>query len=355
MNKIIIPVAALAMGVALVGSVSSTLAWYQYSTKAQAAFIGASVGESENLEIETANYVSGDSGPKVWKSNLDSAEVNKLAGIDNNNPKNIIPITTGALNKNVPLPANFNVGVDTGVAGIDTYGNRQAAANNYVQFTLNIRYKKLSYGNNAEPDYIAKKLNLVDLTITDTAGNNGAAKDLYKAVRVHFAVGANGKMFARDSLTKLDSANEANNGRNVVTTNTYGNLDTDNDGKLDTAPVYEWEQAGAPIVYGVDGSKQYAYNAAYGDLSEELGTLPTDGTGLAVVVTIWIEGWQKLEGTPAANYDAQDIEAVEDNPDTDEDETVVGHDPEPSAMWDPAVYFNKQFKVGMRFQAVDAD
>ena len=52
MNKIIIPVAALAMGVALVGSVSSTLAWYQYSTKAQAAFIGTSIGESENLEIK---------------------------------------------------------------------------------------------------------------------------------------------------------------------------------------------------------------------------------------------------------------------------------------------------------------
>ena len=40
MNKIIIPAAMLAVGVALVGSISSTLAWYQYSTKAQAAFIG---------------------------------------------------------------------------------------------------------------------------------------------------------------------------------------------------------------------------------------------------------------------------------------------------------------------------
>ena len=43
MNKIIIPAAMLAVGVALVGSISSTLAWYQYSTKAQAAFIGTSI------------------------------------------------------------------------------------------------------------------------------------------------------------------------------------------------------------------------------------------------------------------------------------------------------------------------
>ena len=55
MNKIIIPAAMLAVGVALVGSVSSTLAWYQYSTKAQAAFIGTSIGQSENLEIKTGS------------------------------------------------------------------------------------------------------------------------------------------------------------------------------------------------------------------------------------------------------------------------------------------------------------
>ena len=87
MNKIIIPAAALAMGIALVGSVSSTLAWYQYSTKAQAAFIGTSVGQSENLEIQKAD--------EKWTSNLTNAEVNALAGINESYP-NLLPVTPGA-------------------------------------------------------------------------------------------------------------------------------------------------------------------------------------------------------------------------------------------------------------------
>lgn len=323
MNKIIIPVAALAMGVALVGSVSSTLAWYQYSTKAQAAFIGTSVGESENLEIKDKDG--------NWKSNLTSEKVNGL--ISNLADLNVIPITpaltaaSASYGNNVALPEHFFTSVETGVAGFDTYGERYASTNNYVSFTLELRYRKTAYKDANNPDsLLAKKVNLVDLTIVDDAGDQGAVKDLYTAVRVHFATGegasAKYSLFARDESTG-----------NVITTATYGSLDTDNDGHLDKKLGYEWEtDLGDNLVYGVDGSTQTSFNANKSTgIAQEIGTIPADGT-LKVNVTIWLEGWQKLSGIPTGNADTTS-----------------------SAMWDPATYVNKHFKVGMRFQAVEAE
>ena len=313
MNKIIIPAAAVAMGIALVGSVSSTLAWYQYSTKAQAAYIGTSVGESEILEIKTA---SGE-----WKSKLSPTDVNAL--IAGNVGSNILPISPAAqgnLGSNDALPSSFYNSIETGVEGVDTYGSRRATNENYVQFKLNVRYRKEAYANTSQTfSYVNKYLKLIDLTIVDTSSN----ADLYKAVRVHFSTNSKKCLFARD--------NDSNEG--TIVTNTFGKLDTDNDNDYDKGWVYDWENSNE-IVYGVDGSTQTAINAK--TLSptnaQLLGEMPaSSGDGLEITVTIWLEGWQKLPGVPTDN----------------KDEGSVG------AIWNPATYVNKQFKVGMRFQAED--
>ena len=320
MNKIIIPAAMLAVGVALVGSVSSTLAWYQYSTKAQAAYIGTSVGQSENLEIQKKDG--------HWASNLPSSEVEKLAGADLA-PKNLIPVTPGIsgdgnLAKNAALPAiaDFENSIETGVAG---YGNQRGDITaNVVQFTLKIHYKK----TDSQVAYEAKKLKLVDLTIADSTANSQVNQgDLYKAIRVHFSAGESHRLYANNGV----AADE------TITTATSGNLDTVNSGSYDKALGYEWEtQNQDPVVYGIAGSEQVAYNTSYSDnLNWEIGTLPTTEEGLSLTVTIWIEGWQKLSGLPLDNAD-----------DSGEHPT--------SAMWDPQKYVNKKFNVGMRFQAVDA-
>lgn len=320
MNKIIIPAAMLAVGVALVGSISSTLAWYQYSTKAQAAYIGTSVGQSENLEIKKKDG--------HWATNLPSSEVEKLAGADAT-PKNLIPVTPGIsgdgnLAKDAALPAiaDFENSVETGVAG---YGDQRGdITTNVVQFTLNIHYKK----TDSQVSYEAKKLKLVDLTIGDSTANSQVNQgDLYKAIRVHFSAGESNRLYANNGV----AADE------TITTATSGNLDTDNSGAYDKALGYEWEtQSQQNVVYGVADSQQVAYNTSYADnLNWEIGTLPATEEGLAVKVTIWLEGWQKLTGLPAHNAD--------DN----------GEQPK-SAMWDPLKYVNKKFNVGMRFQAVDA-
>ena len=326
MNKIIIPAAALAMGVALVGSVSSTLAWYQYSTKAQAAYIGTSVGQSENLEIQRKD--------SKWVSNLPSAEVEKLAGADIA-PKNLIPVTPGIaadgnLDKDDALPAvaNFENSIETGVA---RYGDRRGdVTTNVVQFTMKIRYKKTDSAVN----YLAKKLKLVDLTIMENSTAASTKGDLYKAIRVHISAGDSHRLYANNGVTADET----------ITTATFGNLDTGNNGlDGDNNPIYdkvqgyEWEtQSQENVVYGVKDSQQVAYNSSYANnLNWEIGTLPNTEDGLAVTVTIWLEGWQKLLGIPSGNAD------------------VRGENPK-SAMWDPQTYVNKKFNVGMRFQAVDA-
>lgn len=315
MNKIIIPAAAVAMGIALVGSVSSTLAWYQYSTKAQAAFIGTSVGESENLLIK-------DSAGE-WKTNLPSSSVNGL--ISNYASLNVIPITPAAAqvstdngnfanNSALPLkegkPAFYN-SVETGVGGFAGYGNRFADVNNYVQFDLEMKYEKINLLNDNASN-LAKTVYLIDLTIVD----DSPAGDLYKAVRVHFASKEDDKyaLFGKDGTENAQ-----------FVTNTYGSMDTDGVDGLDKRFGYEWEEetieAEEPIIYGINNSKQSVFNDT-DELKHQLGSIPADGT-LKITVTIWLEGWQELSSETANK----------------------------SASWKPATYIDKHFKVGMRFQA----
>ena len=324
MNKIIIPAAAVAMGIALVGSVSSTLAWYQYSTKAQAAFIGTSVGQSENLEIQLQDG--------TWKSNLTHQNVDALAGLADEYPE-IIPVTPGiSVAKNGAIPAKnaFKEGVETGVAGY----HGDADSKNIIQFDLKIRYKKTA----EESEYLAKDLKLSDLTIMNNADNTGSA-DLYKTIRVHFAVGSGA------DTTYYLFANDNDKNDVELTTQTYGPLDTDNDGEYDKALKYDWESNTDNIVYGNNGTSEVANNASKLDLGNnplKIGTLPAGDKnsdakyGLNVRVTIWLEGWQKLSGTPAGNHDK-----------------IAGEGNQPSSMWDPTLYTNQKFNVGMRFQADD--
>ena len=350
MNKIIIPTVAIAMGAALVGSVSSTLAWYQYSTKAQAAYIGTSIGESENLEIKVKD---GNGGWK-WVTNAKSSDIEAILSDKLHNGSNMIPITPavadeGNLGSTDALPAKFYKSVETGVGGVETYGNRYSADENYIQFDLYMRYRQTSYRtstDNADANtFPAKAVNLVDLTIIDAAGQNGAKDDLYKAVRVHFSA-PNGNSLVRSLFAADDSSDAAS-----LTTATYGALDTDNDHKLDKRLGYEWEtDLGDNIVYGIDGSEQSALNAhvATNFNNRLIGVIPQgNNPEFSVTITIWLEGWQKLSHTTNDNYDLGE----QDDPTTENvDES---RDAEDSAIWDPASYSNKQFKIGMRFQAVD--
>ena len=50
-KHIIIPALMMSVGVGLVGSISGTVAWYQYSTRVQTSYMSASAKCAENLQI----------------------------------------------------------------------------------------------------------------------------------------------------------------------------------------------------------------------------------------------------------------------------------------------------------------
>ena len=311
-NKIIVSTLALAMGAALAGSVSGTVAWFQYSTRAQAAYIGSSAHCSENLEIR-----AGADG--TWGTDLSSTVIDgkKVGGTD------LQPITSGAMTATSALPASFYKNPIYQYTNKTTWGTAVAA--NYVQFDLYFHVKDV---NSGATTYLEKDLFLTDLTITAVQSDSSTI-DLTKAVRVHFASNEDtptNNLFAKDGSDA------------TVDTDVYGNLDLNNNGELDKGPGYEWDNRGAALVYGDADQQQIANNAGgtnvlandanpYSIVANQgkLGTIAASEAGFKITVTIWLEGWAKLSTKPDGN-------------------ATTG-----SAVWDPATYIGKKFQVGMRF------
>ena len=329
-KKIIVSTLALAMGAALAGSVSGTVAWFQYSTRAQASYIGTSAHCSEMLEVQ-ATSVDGalSTEATAWKSELNSAAIDTAMGVTTAAPKVLEPITSGALTDAGALSGTFYKNPLYQFTTYSTWGT--AEAKNYVQFELHFHVKDI---NGAETiSYLEKELYLTDLTI-DSIQSEGTS-DLYKAVRVHFATGEATPTYNLFCNDKTSTAG-------TISTALSGNLDLNNDGALDKASAYEWETASTEnLVYGDSGKTQVAKNvSAENVLSSDanpyaivanqghIGKISAANDGLKVTVTIWLEGWSKLTA-PTGNAEAG---------------ATAG-----SSVWDPATYIGKKFQVGMRF------
>lgn len=318
-KKIIVSTLALAMGAALAGSVSGTVAWFQYSTRAQAAFIGTSAHCSEMLEIKslgpTASAFAGD---------LDSTKVNNMDGYGTD----LQPISSGALTADAAItPASF---YRNPVYQITDSSNWGLATNaNFVQLQFQLHVKDVNKGEAAYlggHNLYLTNLSIVGLNAGGTAVDNN--NDLYKALRVHVAAGEYHKTFAAGGT----------GGAETVTTATNGQLDLNGDGNLDTAARYEWDgAAGDPLTYG-DGS-QVVHNAdKAGVLADDtdakaiatnkgtaglIGAIPANEAGITVTVTMWIEGWQQLSDGVGESTNA--------------------------SVWEPATYIGAKFGVGFRF------
>ena len=103
-KKMIIPAFALLAGASLVGSISGTIAWYQYSTRTNVSYIGTSAGSIGNLQIRLAG---GDWGTQISIQDVDSYLSAQGIGRD------VEPVTPGALAKDGSLK---NAKWDAGVA-----------------------------------------------------------------------------------------------------------------------------------------------------------------------------------------------------------------------------------------------
>ena len=298
-QKIIVSTLALAMGAALAGSVSGTVAWFQYSTRAQVSFMGTSGHCSELLQVSV-------DGGSTWKGEFATAD---FASLDHNGSK-VVPITSGGVAKNEELNGFYANPIYQISAG--AYANWTTADDaSYLQFTL--KFKVIDVNENydaADPstaDLLEKPLYLTDLTLEDTAGG-----DLEEALRVHINNGTSNFLIANTATS----------------TTTNGSLDLNNDNVADQTEGYEWSTDRETITYGEGTQTSYAKSSIVaadnnGVISggQSIGTVGDDGA-FTLTITVWLEGWQ-----PLAN----------------------GVGGSSSTIWNASDYVGVDFHVGMRF------
>lgn len=316
-------------GVSLAGSVTGTVAWFQYATNATVAYTGTTAHCSELLSISV-------DGGTNWRSDIKSSEL----------PQDIkfAPITTGAQAKDEALATTI-IGSGASSKEITRFYSapayRQglyenwliAGENNYSQFTVLVKLADVdeNFGTD-DQTYLEKDVYLTDLTIT-----NADEYDIDHGIRVHY-----------DAESPDGSHKYFLFSKGSETTNVGGCLDLNVDGVLDSEN-YEWSDVcvyggsdGDPVIdedgvltnplvqtsYLADDTSVIANDAngviTGGTSFGKTGT--AEGEYLKITVTIWLEGWSKLDIGVDSSY----------------------HEGE-SAIWDSATYANKSFNVGMTF------
>ena len=298
-KKLIVGALGLLAGAGLVGSLSGSVAWYQYSTRATMSYMGTSVHCTEALQIS----LDGTN----WYSDLTSAQIQAAAGTHTG--MKLQPITEGAARaKNLAtVPGSFK--------GNPIYQyfdyNHWIAADNaaYLQYNVYLRVKDI---NGAAVDsFLAKNVYLADLTVAANAkpdsgyanaGVTGA--DFAKGLRFHITDGTTGNLITTHTAD--------------ITTKLGGALDLNNDTHNDKTVGYEWETT-TEGEYGDDSLEQVAGKMSDFDVDDSvadfsitgktaLGQTNTKGDtdALKFTVTIWLEGWAELGTTPATIWDVAD-------------------------------------------------
>ncbi len=291
-----------ARGLAFIGSVGGTIAWYQYSTLATAAVSGSSAKCTENLQVAVGTGENLD-----FKSSLTTTQIAEYlkttrAAEDADTVTVLKPVTAG----NQAKDAGLGELKSNPVYQHGPYTQWEKAVNtDYVSFPLTFRVLDIDGTNNNTLLDRESKLGLSDITIEgkNVSGNNAEGKvDISSAIRVHFS-SKNGNSDVNHLVSKAGGE-----------TITHGNLDLNGDGNDDTEAKYEWDTGTAAIVYGDAESKETSYSAedrkardaAKINYTNFIGVIPANGT-LTVNVTIFREGWQVLEGSTTALWDATKV------------------------------------------------
>ncbi len=199
LKKVIIPTLAIAIGAAIVGSVSGTVAWYQYSTRVSTAYLGTTAGTAGNLKLRIK-------GTNDWVNSLTKEDMADYLA-NNNLAQDIIPITAGnigadaALNKiggngaDKDLPKFYKNPVRGFEERVSYTSESWAKADNsmYVQIPLEIAFIEYDGVKKGEEDkeYLEKDVYLSDLLIQGDWQNDedpdNLKKDLSSAIRVHIS------------------------------------------------------------------------------------------------------------------------------------------------------------------------
>ena len=343
-RKVVISSLTLLSAFTLAGSISGTVAWYQYSTRATVAYTGTSAHCSKLLQI------SADDGT-TWGSDLGDSD---LPGAS------FAPITTGEQEKDTALELKHRTetmyddqGNPTGTQDVSSYFYAQpdrgqglydnwllASDSSYAQFDILLKVKDVD--GQATETKLANDVYLTDLTIIDA---NDDGLDLDSAVRVHIATEYVDNGATANKYFLFAKENEE--------TEVGGFLDIDQDGKFDEVG-YEWDRHTClygggtfiPATYDSEGNKltddsyedapyQHSYKADNPTIIAQendnvlsggtpIGkTSANNGEYLKVTVTIWLEGWSALLKGAGGQTDI--------------------------SIWDEESYVAKSFNVGMTF------
>ena len=382
-KKLIVSALSTGMGVSLVGAITGTVAWYQYSTRSTVSFVGTSVGTSENLLVSLDNV--------AFDNDLTHTEVATALG-----DTTLAPVTTGAIAANGDLPEHFKAQPIYQHFDYNQWVN--ASSDQFVQFDLYLKLNMMDDNGQEVPVNEQRNVWLSDLVIRQHNGDTQL--DISDAVRV--------QLHTNDANMLLSKK-----GENI---NVHGELDLNGDGISDkTKPIYSFYTpeeiaaiptgtygAGTQAAYDIDDVKPNV--DAQGNLSggQVLGTLyssavipaqntdVSDGTFftdpdlaqehvatgtadgstiyyvsqdvLTVTVTIWLEGWQELLDEAGFAVVTPAADTVLDDGDYFLDEALTQHATGTAngsteyytykfgSMWDPNSYIGSQFDVGLLFE-----
>lgn len=370
-RKIIISALALTIGAGLAGSITGTAAWYQYSTKANAALVGASGGTSGNLQIRFRK--EGQANNAGWTTFISKEAMNTFISEQGYGSK-IVPVTPGAVEKDGALTLDTNnnpVMYTNPVPGKGPYTSwNKANKANYVVIPLQIRYVDRDGVKNAsgiDEDNVEKEVYLSDLVLQQPASDAANHKDLSEALRFHIS------SYTDEDPDTITSRLVSKNGGTTVTN---GKLDIDGDGNNDVArpdDKYGFEDSGVSteeIVYGEGQQESFSSkydlveNQQYFDEENEVATdakvypmvaepkedddydlidesleydegksksigktVAAEDKFLNVDITIWVEGWQKFK--------------------------VFDDEDDYSSIWDNS-FIDSKFNVGFEF-AINAE
>jgi len=321
--KMIVATLGIVAGAATVGSISGTVAWFQYNTRVTAAYVGTSASVSRNLQIriQDSNFDAGDyysaTNENNWKTNLEVKDItdyltekSKLtdAAKKKGNGKKFAPVTFGKAKRNEVLPHEdaFAEGPRSNPMGgqFEYTSWAKAGADEYITIPLQVRLL-----NAAQAGMKDKSIYLTDLTLQKDSTEE-ATKDLSSALRVHFD-STSKQLWSKDGSTPVTSAK----------------LDLDNDPGVDVIRDTRYNWSGVTYEEGVygdakivdtkravdDGAVVESYNASAKNTADSpmandetaaltttnaiaLGTTNDSGM-LDIKVTIWLEGWSLLGGS----------------------------------------------------------
>ena len=349
-KKVIISTLALAMGAALAGSVSGSVAWYQYSTRVAATINGTSAGTSRNLQISKdaganyAQYVSfdaknfrpvsavADGTGKAVDHFVEHPvyQYKTLPTVTDNEVTTDEVLTVAYAEYSLVFKCEDTVGGVKGQVAKDVYLSALRIVNNgskdvtpAVRIAIdgtNDFLVSATAGDTNTEGYLDLNNNTNDDTMAIDCQDTAPAAAVAGSALANGADGADGVDYY-ERASSSEGAGYLNDGTYKYTFAGTGDaVHADEDNKYFTMTDVG---SGDPKVTYTSGADKYttvdassvvvdktdAYEFSGTD-NKDLTTTKVSGASEAVTVKIWLEGWQALGGSTLWDtaYQAQNFE-----------------------------------------------